>query len=618
MKSIFVSLLAIVLTVNLAFAESTRKGGWDAFVGDFATSYKEMELPWLHLGYADNLNALQSVDSLLSQKRIFETTLQDLEHFEIPDLSEKQRLEHALIGYECRLNLERIDLALRWSELQVEEISSEGLRAVPMGEDWYAYFLKRWIDEQVTPEMVFALGESEIARVKSEMEKIQISSGLGVSEFKSKIQDEGFFYHSAEEVRDAFENAQNRLLEVLPNYFPHIDRVGPAGIERGTNKELAQVPAFYRNNSLMFNYFDKPFNRRQVYWIYLHEAVPGHHYQSTLAKGMKLSKIQGFFGQPAYSEGWAAYIEDLAIEINLYDDKYSAFGKWEWDLIRSVRLVLDVGLNYYKWSDEKALLYWKTHIEGLDDIGLREIARMNRWPAQVVTYKYGAKQFLRWKEEATQENGQTLFQYHSRLMEIGPLPLSVLDQVLAVGSNSNELKNDAPVSAVLTGEVDVVRDLQYFEGPEAHSEKHKLDLYLPMEDLSAPIILWIHAGAWSMGGRESESKLAMRFAERGVGVAAMSYRLSRPHLPGANSKTSEVKHPEHIKDVARAFSWLKNNLAKFGDEDRNVFVGGHSSKPSFPTLLGELRSAYWPCLYFFQTWLWAVISTSHGCAGSGS
>jgi|GEM_PF-453087 len=579
MKTAFAVVIAILSLSSLSSAEALEDD-WDAFADAFKSSYVAMELPSLQLSYAKNIEALQTEDQLISQRDRFQAALERLDVFEISSLSKKQRLDYQLIRYESQVNLERIELGLRWYELEVGAIPEGGLRGVPMGEEWYAYFLKKWVDASATPERIYALGEAEVARVKSEIDKIRISRGLDASEFKDRIREKEFFYHSAEEVRVAFEAAQNALFEKLPEFFPYIEEVGPTAIVRGTNRELTQVPAFYNHRTLYFNYFDTPFNRRQIYWIYLHESVPGHHYQVSLANDLPQSEIQTLFSYPGYVEGWAAYIEDLGLEIGLYDDVYSELGKWEWDLIRSVRLVLDVGLNYYKWSDEKALTYWKSHIEDLDDIGQREIDRMKRWPAQVVTYKQGAKQFLRLKDKAVADNGLSLYDFHQMLMDVGPLPLSTLDKYLSDGLPSYAGDSDERI-----GKVAVTKDLRYYNGPDSHPEKHKLDLYLPEANPSAPILLWIHGGAWSIGDRKNEAALAMRFAERGVGVAAMSYRLSRPHLPGSDTPTSGVTHPEHIKDVAQAFGWLKKNIAKFGGEQREIFVGGHSSGAHLAALL---------------------------------
>lgn len=193
---------------------------------------------------------------------------------------------------------------------------------------------------------------------------------------------------------------------------------------------MAQVPAYYSDNTLFYNFFGRPFNKRQVAWVYLHEALPGHHYERSYSRSLEQSPVQRLFYNPGYSEGWAAYVEEIGNAIGAYRSIYDELGKWEWDIIRSVRVPLDVGLNYYGWSDEQALAFWRRHITGQDDIGRREIARMKRWPCQVVTYKYGADKLLRWKARFEEQPGFSLMAFHTEVLKRGPLPFSILEGLI--------------------------------------------------------------------------------------------------------------------------------------------------------------------------------------------
>ena len=131
-------------------------------------------------------------------------------------------------------------------------------------------------------------------------------------------------------------------------------------------------------------------------------------------------------------EGWAAYVEELGKTIGVYRTIYAELGKWEWDIVRSVRVALDVGLNYYGWSDEEALQFWKKHIPNQDDIAMREIRRMKRWPAQVVTYKYGAGKLLDWQAYAQAQQGDdfNLKDFHTQVLQHGALPFSILEKII--------------------------------------------------------------------------------------------------------------------------------------------------------------------------------------------
>lgn len=134
------------------------------------------------------------------------------------------------------------------------------------------------------------------------------------------------------------------------------------------------------------------------------------------------------FWYPGYGEGWAAYAEEYGKELGLYQTPYEELGRWEWDIVRSVRVALDVAINYCGWNDNQALAFWKKNIRNQDDIAMREINRMKRWPVQVITYKYGASQFLLWKKKMQLKEGASfnISNFHNELLKRGALPFMVL------------------------------------------------------------------------------------------------------------------------------------------------------------------------------------------------
>jgi len=111
-----------------------------------------------------------------------------------------------------------------------------------------------------------------------------------------------------------------------------------------------------------------------------------------------------------------------------------------------------------------------------------------------------------------------------------------------------------------------VRDLAYVDGPDADPVKHKLDLYLPKDAKNVPVLMWIHGGGWKTGDRSWYRELGLRFAESGVGFAAISYRLS-----------PKVKHPAHVEDCARAFAWLRGHVSEYGGDPERLFAVGQSA-----------------------------------------
>lgn len=124
-----------------------------------------------------------------------------------------------------------------------------------------------------------------------------------------------------------------------------------------------------------------------------------------------------------------------------------------------------------------------------------------------------------------------------------------------------------------------VKDIAYVEGKDADAKKHKLDLYLPDADGPFPVLMWIHGGGWKMGDRAMYGELGRRFAESGVGCAVISYRLS-----------PEVRHPEHIKDCARALAWLHAHVKEHGGDPDRLFVTGQSAGGHLTALLALNRT----------------------------
>ena len=133
--------------------------------------------------------------------------------------------------------------------------------------------------------------------------------------------------------------------------------------------------------------------------------------------------------------------------------------------------------------------------------------------------------------------------------------------------------------------VKIHMDIAYWEGKDAHPDTHRLDLFAPVTKPPAPVMMWIHGGGWSLGDRKDTTALGLRFAERGVVFATIDHRMSRASWANPKLSKTGVTHPEHIRDVARAFAWLARNVGKYGGDSERIFVGGHSSGGHLATLL---------------------------------
>ncbi len=144
---------------------------------------------------------------------------------------------------------------------------------------------------------------------------------------------------------------------------------------------------------------------------------------------------------------------------------------------------------------------------------------------------------------------------------------------------------DTPDKSPGLNAVRIVKDIAYYDGKDADGEKQKLNLFFPETKEPFPVMMWIYGGAWSLGDRTQATALAMRFAERGVGVAAIGHRLSDAGWSDPKKSAPGVIHPEHVRDCARAFAWLLSHVKEYGGDPERLFVGGHSSGAHLAVLL---------------------------------
>ena len=395
MRLLLFSVCAFIIT---SLTASAQQKNFAQFSWDFVAGYDSLYLPGLELSYVSGLQHIRSANSVQKQLAFFTSVKSQLSTYKKNELPDSQKTDYELIRYETELNLERITLEQQWLANPPLQISENGIFTVPNGKAWYAYLLKRWVGDDITPDQIYAFGLDEVKRVQAHIEAVIRQTGMSENAFYQYLNDSSFFISDPDEVQRSFDHVKTVVYGNLHKFFSDTI-VPPLKIQRGESKQLAQTPGYYNDNTFYYNLFDKPYNKRNIGWLFIHEAIPGHHYQLSIAAKAKVSAVQQLFFYSGFVEGWGAYAEELGKPLAAYETPYDELGKWQWDIVRSVRVPLDVGLNYYGWTDQQALEFWKKNIRGQDDIAMREITRIRRWPAQVVTYKYGALQITHWKEE---------------------------------------------------------------------------------------------------------------------------------------------------------------------------------------------------------------------------
>jgi len=392
---------------------------------DFEADYTALALPRLDLSYVKNLENIASAEALHTQQRCFERYRKALADVPTAQLTEAERLALHTVRYEINLNLQRLELEMAWRK---GEHGLQGTRVYDefMGKAWYAYFLKKWIDQSLTPEAAYQFGLEEIATVQRELEALERHETQEASTNTAQPRSVRYLA-SKEAVLEGYQVLQAQVRPQAAQYFPHLDSVPPVRIAPGTNERMAIAPAYYSHQTFYFNFFGELYDTHDMGWTYLHEATPGHHYQQGLPVPER-PKVLNLFHYMSYTEGWGAYVDQYGHVLGAYTSTGHVRAHLEWNLIRAVRVALDVGLNYHGWTDAEALEFWNQHIQGKPDIAEREIKRMKRWPAQVLTYNYGKRVLNELKGDRS--SPEDLKAFHQQVLRYGDLPLSVLRSYL--------------------------------------------------------------------------------------------------------------------------------------------------------------------------------------------
>jgi len=316
------------------------------------------------------------------------------------------------------------------------------IEALPDGAARYAFLVRRQTTTRLDPHRIHEIGLDEVARIHGEVDALRIASrfeGTPVQFLESLAEDRDGTVTTEEALLAAFRAMKERVQPRLPALFgrlPAADfEVRPVEHFRENAAASNYVPAtpdgsrpgvFYANAAALRTRPVRPSES-----LFLHEAIPGHHFQGSLAsENRALPRVRRFAQYNAYVEGWALYAERLGPELGLYQDVHHRAGQLRSELFRAMRLVVDTGLHHEGWSRERALQYARTTVgrrgEGLE----LEIDRYIANPGQALGYKVGELAIRRTREEAERRLGPAfdLRAFHDAVLESGPLPLEVLEE----------------------------------------------------------------------------------------------------------------------------------------------------------------------------------------------
>lgn len=404
-------------------------------LNSFAEKTKALEIPAFDYNYRLNFSRMQNLAGVERQIVFYQEARSNLAKLPRSELSQPLRYLYDLLAYEIVFNLERVDLERTYKSIIPAPPIPDGLAQLPNHHAWYLLYAKRWASRSLDTHELIELGASEIRKVKEQIKRIQESLGYGKDDegFYAHLNSDSFSIGHLTDVIAGYEARQKRVQAHLAGFFSDID-IPNALIKPAPNANTNTPPGYYSGGTFYFNFFSEKHNKRAMDWLFIHEAIPGHHYHVTVAARDRhpAPAFRKIVSYPGHSEGWGAYTEHLGEDLGLYQSAYDWLGKWEWDLVRSTRIVMDVGINDLGWSREEARAYWRRKITNRDDIMEREITRMIDWPGQVLSYKVGEEKILALRKIFTYAKGKnaSLKEFHHLLVKHGSLPLPVLETLV--------------------------------------------------------------------------------------------------------------------------------------------------------------------------------------------
>lgn len=426
-------LLAFSGVFTFSIAQKQRE--FDQFVKAFNGEFVQLGIPEMVYDYVDYFGSVPDSSHISRQQHFFLQQTKQLSTFQREKLSGKRKVQYDHIRYELDFNLFRTKLELEWLRAG-RIVPTGGISDLKNNREWYGYFVRKFTSLNTSPEDIIAYGTSEVKRINHELDSI--SRLLGYSDknaFRTFLNDSVQYYYETAAIKHAFARTDSTIRSHLPAFLGNVS-IPPVIPVEWPNANAYTPPGIYLNQTdnlygadvFMYNFYGGQFSKRAIEWLYLHEAIPGHHLQASLRRQRQSFLEESVFTYPGNFEGWACYVEDCGKELGMYKDPVSYFGKCEWDLVRSARLVLDAGIHCEGWSSEQALEYWKSSVEGLDHLADREIQRVTNWPGQALSYKLGAR-FIReqFASCATREGNQfDQIRFYTTFLSFGMLPLPVI------------------------------------------------------------------------------------------------------------------------------------------------------------------------------------------------
>lgn len=339
-----------------------------------------------------------------------------------------------------------------FTALEQKATDDDGVWKLPDGDAYYAHCLRSSTTTEYTPEQVHETGLAEVARIEAEMRAILETQGYRNVESPTKLlaelaKEERFLYPNTDEGRAQCLADYQRILDEMDAALGPYFNVRPKArlkVERIPEfREKTSAGAYYQPGDLSGSrpgiFYANLRDMKEVHkfgmkTLAYHEGIPGHHFQISIAQELKgVPFFRRMVPFTAYAEGWALYAEKLAREMGMYrDDPFGELGALDSELFRAVRLVVDTGIHYKKWTRQQAIEYMEAHSAQDHASVVSEIERYIVMPGQACAYKIGMLKMLELREKAQKALGEkfSLPAFHDVVLKNGSMPLDILERVV--------------------------------------------------------------------------------------------------------------------------------------------------------------------------------------------
>ena len=346
---------------------------------------------------------------------------------------------------------------------QAQANNNHGLWSQPNGDKYYELRIRTYTTTDYTPQEIHDMGLSEVGRISNRMKTILMELGYNQDKSVGALmnelnEDPQFLYDDTPDRKQIAIKDYSKMVDeayvVLEDYFHTmpkskvIVKAVPEYSEKTAAGGYYKSPAIDGSRPGVFyaNLYDiKQTPKYGMKTLAYHEAIPGHHHQ--IAHSLENEDLTYYrkFGYrtSAFSEGWALYAEQLALEVGLAANPMDELGILQSELFRAVRLVVDTGMHYKRWTREKAMAYMKTKT-GMSDTEVRvEIERYIVWPAQALSYKVGMIKILELRKRAQEALGKkfSIKDFHSAILDHGSPPLFIVEEKVNEMINKAKLLN---------------------------------------------------------------------------------------------------------------------------------------------------------------------------------